>query len=205
MVTAFVDMLGLIIIYPLLPFYATRLGANAATVGALVAAFSVAQLVSAPAWGWMSDRYGRRPAILVGLIVSAVAYVIFAFADSLWLLFLSRVIQGLGGGTIGVVQAYVTDITGGKDRAKALGWLSAVTSLGAVVGPALGSLLVSVGGRTAPGSGLQRCAFSSAFLRGGSLLSRARSLLPLNETRLPENRVARSGQSWFIPMSLRRA
>ncbi len=153
MFTAFVDMLGLIIIFPLLPFYATRLGANAATVGALVAAFSVAQLLSAPAWGWMSDHYGRRPAILVGLLVSSAAYVIFAFADSLWLLFLSRVIQGLGGGTIGVVQAYVADITEGKDRAKALGWLSAVTSLGAVIGPALGSLLIDIGGRTAPGLG----------------------------------------------------
>ncbi|MGK2962454.1 MAG: MFS transporter, partial [Gemmatimonadaceae bacterium] len=153
MVTAFVDMLGLIIIYPLLPFYATRMGANAAMVGALIAAFSVAQLVSAPAWGRMSDNYGRRPAILVGLLVSAFAYVIFAFAGSLWLLFVSRVIQGLGGGTIGVVQAYVADITEGKDRAKALGWLSAVTSLGAVIGPALGSILVGVGGRTAPGLG----------------------------------------------------
>ena len=153
MVTAFVDMLGLIIVYPLLPFYATRLGANAAMVGALVAAFSIAQLLSAPAWGWMSDRYGRRPAILFGLLVSAVAYVIFAFADSIWMLFLSRVIQGLGGGTIGVVQAYVADISEGKDRAKALGWLSAVTSLGAVIGPAIGSLLVGLGGRTAPGLG----------------------------------------------------
>jgi multidrug resistance protein len=153
MVTAFVDMLGLIIVYPLLPFYATRLGASAAMVGALVAAFSVAQLVSAPAWGWMSDRYGRRPAILFGLLVSAAAYVIFAFAGSIWLLFLSRIIQGLGGGTIGVVQAYVADISEQKDRAKALGWLSAVTSLGAVVGPAIGSILVRFGGHTAPGIG----------------------------------------------------
>jgi multidrug resistance protein len=153
MVTAFVDMLGLIIVYPLLPFYATRLGANATMVGALVAAFSVAQLVSAPAWGRLSDRYGRRPAILTGLLVSAVAYVIFAFAGSIWLLFLSRIIQGLGGGTIGVVQAYVADISVEKDRAKALGWLSAVTSLGAVIGPALGSLLVRFGGHTAPGLG----------------------------------------------------
>ena len=153
MVTAFVDMLGLIIVYPLLPFYATRLGANAAMVGALVAAFSVAQLISAPAWGKMSDHYGRRPAILVGLLISAAAYVIFAFAGSIWLLFLSRIIQGLGGGTIGVVQAYVADISEGKDRAKALGWLSAVTSLGAVVGPAIGSLLVRFGGHAAPGIG----------------------------------------------------
>ncbi len=153
MFTAFVDMLGLIIIFPLLPFYATRLGASAAVVGALVAAFSIAQLLSAPAWGWLSDRHGRRPAILTGLIISAVAYVVFAFAGTIVMLFISRVVQGLGGGTIGVVQAYVADITEGKDRAKALGWLSAVTSLGAVIGPALGSILVGLGGRTAPGLG----------------------------------------------------
>src|SRR6185436_10772743 len=97
MITAFVDMLGLIIVYPLLPFYAEDLGANAAMVGALVASFSVAQLLAAPVWGWMSDKYGRRPAILVGLILSAIAYVIFAFATSLWLLFLSRIVQGTGG------------------------------------------------------------------------------------------------------------
>ena len=164
MVTAFVDMLGLIIVYPLLPFYATRLGANAAMVGALVAAFSVAQLISAPAWGKLSDRYGRRPAILTGLLVSAVAYVIFAFAGTIWLLFLSRIIQGLGGGTIGVVQAYVADISVEKDRAKALGWLSAVTSLGAVVGPALGSLLVRFGGHAAPGLGSAAlCVMVSVF------------------------------------------
>ncbi len=164
MVTAFVDMVGLIIVYPLLPFYATRLGANAAMVGALVAAFSVAQLISAPAWGRFSDRYGRRPAILVGLLVSAVGYVTFAYADSLWLLFVSRIIQGLGGGTIGVVQAYVADISVEKDRAKALGWLSAVTSLGAVIGPALGSLLVRFGGHTAPGLGSAAlCVMVSVF------------------------------------------
>ena len=182
MVTAFVDMLGLIIVYPLLPFYATRLGANAAMVGALVAAFSVAQLLSAPAWGWMSDRYGRRPAILVGLLFSAFAYVIFAFAGSLWLLFVSRIIQGLGGGTIGVVQAYVADITEGKDRAKALGWLSAVTSLGAVVGPALGSLLIKFGGRTAPGLGsavlcILVSVFAWRFLRESQTTSAQRAAL----------------------------
>ena len=153
MITAFVDMLGLIIVYPLLPFYAQHLGANAAMVGALVAAFSVAQLLAAPVWGWLSDRYGRRPAIIVGLLVSAVAYIIFAFAASLWLLFLSRIVQGLGGGTIGVVQAYVSDVSEPKDRAKTLGWLSAVTSLGAVIGPAIGSALVRFGGHQAPGIG----------------------------------------------------
>jgi len=164
LITAFVDMLGWIIVSPLLPFYAEDLGANAAIVGALVASFSVAQLLAAPVWGWLSDRYGRRPAILVGLLLSALAYVIFAFATSLWLLFLSRIVQGTGGGTIGVVQAYVSDVSDSKDRAKMLGWLSAVTSLGAVIGPAIGSLLVKFGGRTAPGLGSAAlCVLVSGF------------------------------------------
>jgi multidrug resistance protein len=150
MITAFVDMLGLAMVIPLLPFYATKLGASATIVGVLIAAFSIAQLASAPLWGRFSDRYGRRPALLAGLLVSAVAYVIFAYASTLWLLLISRVVQGLGGGTIGVVQAYVADASDPNDRAKSLGWLSAATSLGAVVGPAIGSALIHWG-RHAPG------------------------------------------------------
>src|SRR5438034_1693922 len=150
MITAFVDMLGLAMIIPLLPFYATKMGASASVVGVLIAAFSIAQLASAPLWGLVSDRYGRRPALLAGLLVSAVAYVIFAYASTLWLLLLSRIVQGLGGGTIGVVQAYVADASDPKDRAKSLGWLSAATSFGAVVGPAIGSALIHWG-RHAPG------------------------------------------------------
>lgn len=151
MITAFVDMLGLVMILPLLPFYATKLGGSATIVGGLIAAFSLAQLLSAPLWGSFSDRYGRRPALLSGLILSAVAYVIFAYAGTIWMLLFSRLVQGAGGGTIGVVQAYVADVSDPKDRAKSLGWLSAVTSLGAVIGPAIGSALVQLWGRHAPG------------------------------------------------------
>ncbi len=150
MITAFVDMLGFAMVIPLLPFYATKLGASASIVGVLIAAFSIAQLASAPLWGRFSDRYGRRPALLAGLLISAVAYVIFAYASTLWLLLLCRIVQGLGGGTIGVVQAYVADASDPKDRARSLGWLSAATSLGAVVGPAIGSALIHWG-RHAPG------------------------------------------------------
>jgi MFS family permease len=150
-VTAFVDMVGLTMILPLLPYYATKLGGSATVVGLLISAFSVAQLAAAPAWGRFSDRYGRRPAILAGLVITAVAYGVFAFAGSVAALLLSRVVQGLGGGTIGVVQAYVADASPPETRTKSLGWLSAVTSLGAVAGPALASLLVKLGGRQAPG------------------------------------------------------
>jgi multidrug resistance protein len=150
-ITAFVDMVGFVIVLPLLPYYATEFGANALLVGILVSSFSVAQLAVAPLWGRASDRYGRRPMILSGLVLSTVAYVVFAFAGSLWLLLLSRVVQGMGGGTIGVVQAYVADATPPEQRTRSLGWLSAVTSLGAVVGPAFGSILDQAFGRHAPG------------------------------------------------------
>ena len=150
-VTAFVDMVGLTMILPLLPYYATQLGGSASVVGILISAFAVAQLAAAPGWGRFSDRYGRRPAIIAGLVITAVAYAVFAFAGSVTALLLSRVVQGLGGGTIGVVQAYVADASPPERRTKSLGWLSAVTSLGAVAGPAIGSLLVRVGGQEAPG------------------------------------------------------
>lgn len=150
-VTAFVDMIGLAMVVPLLPYYATEFGASATVVGLLISSFSVAQLIVAPVWGRFSDRYGRRPAILAGLLLSGLAYGIFAFAGSVFLLLLSRLVQGLGGGTIGVVQAYVADASPPSERTKSLGWLSAVTSLGAVAGPAFGSAMIRVGGREAPG------------------------------------------------------
>lgn len=150
-VTAFVDMVGLTMILPLLPFYARELGASATLVGLLIAAFSLAQLAVAPVWGRFSDRYGRRPAILAGLLVTAAAYLLFAFAGTLIVLLLSRLLQGVGGGTIGVIQAYVADASPVDRRTRSLGWLSAVTSLGAVAGPAFGSLMIGLGGRSAPG------------------------------------------------------
>jgi len=170
MFTAFVDMVGSTMILPLVPFYATRMGANGAMVGVILASYAVAQLISAPGWGRFSDRYGRRPAILVGLIVSSVAYVVFAFTDSLPLLLVSRFVQGVGGGTVGVLQAYVADASRPEDRAKGLGWLSAATSAGAVVGPAFGSLFVQWWGHRGPGFGaagfcLLSCSFAWKYLR----------------------------------------
>src|ERR687890_2343547 len=135
----FVDMIGFMIVLPLLPFYALKLNASPEIVGQLIASYSIAQLIAAPLWGRVSDRYGRRPALLIGLTASAVAYVVFGLADSLWLLFLSRLVQGAGGGTTGVAQAYVADTMEPADRARALGWLSAATAVGVTLGPAIGS------------------------------------------------------------------
>jgi MFS family permease len=120
----------------------------------IVAAFTIAQFLSAPMWGRFSDRVGRRPTLLIALGAAAVAYLIFGFAHSLLVLFLSRVVQGAGGGTVGVIQAYVADSTDPKDRARALGWLSATTNLGVALGPVLGSFAVALGKRDLmPGAG----------------------------------------------------
>src|SRR5438045_9445626 len=105
MAVAFVDMIGLMLVLPLLPLYALHLHASATTIGFLTASFPVAQLIASPVWGRVSDRYGRRPALLVGLAASALEYVIFGLAGSLWLRFVSRFVQGMGGGTEGVGQA----------------------------------------------------------------------------------------------------
>jgi multidrug resistance protein len=146
----FVDMVGFMIVLPLLPFYALDLRASPEIIGLLIASFSVAQLLAAPFWGRVSDRYGRRPALLIGLTASALAYVVFGFAESLWLLFLSRLVQGAGGGTTGVAQAYVADTMAPRERARALGWLSAATSAGVAFGPVIGSFAAHLG-REAPG------------------------------------------------------
>ena len=158
MATAFVDMVGVLMIFPLLPFYVKNLGGSGINVFGLhlgiglitsfiVSSFTVAQLLSAPMWGRFSDRVGRRPALLIALSASAIAYLIFGFAESLWVLLLSRVVQGAGGGTVGVIQAYVADSTAPQDRARALGWLSATTNLGVALGPVLGSFAITLGKR----------------------------------------------------------
>ncbi len=149
-ITAFVDMVGLLMVLPLMPYYARDLGAGSLLVAVMVVSFTAAQLLSAPLWGRFSDRYGRRPALLVGLGAAAIAYVVFAFASTIWLLLLSRIVQGAGGGTVGVIQAYVADSTEPQNRAKALGWLSAATNLGVALGPPLGALAL-LGGRSGPG------------------------------------------------------
>ncbi len=150
MVTAFVDLVGFALILPLLPFYAVRFGGDATAVGVLVAVFALAQMLTAPLWGRLSDRWGRRPVILMAQVLAMAAYVTFAYADSLAVLLASRFLQGAGGGTTSVISAYVSDVVGPEERAKALGWITACTSAGVMIGPAIASL--SVGwSRSAPG------------------------------------------------------
>ena len=143
-ITAFVDMVGLLMIIPLMPYYARSFGASALMVAMLMSSFTAAQLLSAPCGGRGADRDGRRPALLFGLGAAAIAHVVFAYANTMWLLLLSRVVQGAGGGTTGVVQAYVADAVEPEERAKALGWISAATNVGVALGPPVGSFALKI-------------------------------------------------------------
>ena len=181
MATAFIDMLGLLMVLPLLPFYVKTLGGSGldllgvhvgigSITAVIVAAFTAAQLLSAPLWGRFSDRVGRRPTLLIALTASCIAYLIFGFANSLLLLFLSRLVQGAGGGTVGVIQAYVADTTEPQDRARALGWLSATTNLGVALGPVLGSLAIALGKRDLlPGSATFHAGYAAPGILAATL------------------------------------
>jgi MFS transporter, DHA1 family, tetracycline resistance protein len=149
-VTVFIDLLGFGIIIPLLPFYAEHYGASALLVGLLSTSFSFAQFVFAPFWGWLSDRYGRRPVILAGLLGSAASYAMFALATSLPMLFVARTLAGIAGANIPTAQAYIADVTTPETRAKGMGLVGAAFGLGFVFGPAIGGFL-SHWGYSAPG------------------------------------------------------
>lgn len=149
--TMLVDMIGFGIVLPLLPFYAVEFGASQWLVGPLIASFSLAQLLSTPFWGKVSDHYGRRPLILASLAFSAASYVLFGLATTVVVLFISRIVQGASGGTIAVAQAYVADTTAPERRAQVLGWLSAATGAAFMIGPAIGSWAYRWGGHQAPG------------------------------------------------------
>ena len=148
---ATLDLTGAAMIFPLMPLYAKSLKIPPFHIGVITASFYVAQLIAAPLWGRVSDRYGRRPALLVGLAALGSGYLIFGFARSMGTLVLARVIQGAGGGTTGVTQAYVADTVRPESRTRSLGWLSAGTNIGTMMGPVLGSWAAAYG-QLAPGA-----------------------------------------------------
>jgi DHA1 family tetracycline resistance protein-like MFS transporter len=140
-IIVFIDLLGFSLILPLLPFYAEEFGASPTLIGLLVASYAAAQLVGAPILGRLSDRFGRRPILIVSIAGTLIGFLMLGFANSLWMLFASRLLDGFTGGNISVAQAYITDITDEKNRAKGLGLLGAAFGLGFIVGPAIGGTL----------------------------------------------------------------
>jgi DHA1 family tetracycline resistance protein-like MFS transporter len=148
-ITVFVDLLGFGMILPLLPFYAMHFGASWLWIGVLATAYSAAQFAGAPVVGWLSDRFGRRPVLLVALAGSAVSLALAGFASSLTMLIVARGLAGLFGGSIAAAQAYVADVTRPDERSKYMGLLGASIGMGFVFGPAIGAGLSVFGFGTA--------------------------------------------------------
>lgn len=141
----FVDLFGFSLLIPLIPFYAKTYAASDTVIGLLLASYAAAQFVGAPILGRLSDKYGRRPVLLISIFGTVVSLVMLGFANSLWLLFLSRIIDGLTGGNISVAQAYITDITDDRNRSRGLGLIGAAFGLGFILGPAIGGILSAAG------------------------------------------------------------
>jgi DHA1 family tetracycline resistance protein-like MFS transporter len=198
-----IDLLGMSIILPLTPFYADKLGATDLTIGALLAAYPLAQFLAAPQLGRLSDRWGRRPILLLSVTGTMVGFGVWAAAEPLaracqsWLpfetaalafIFLGRLIDGVSGGNITVCQACITDLTDASSRSRGLGLIGAAHGLGFIVGPPLGGYMSRHGDFAAP-------AWLAAGLALANLLWIA---VALPESLPKEARAARQpSESWF--------
>ena len=158
-VIVLIDLLGLTVIIPLLPLYAASFNATPVLVGVIGAAYPAMQFLGAPVLGRLSDRYGRKPVLVLSQIGTFIGFIILGFANSLWMLMLSRVIDGISGANIATAQAVITDSTSEKTRTQGLGLIGAAFGLGFILGPAIafGALSLTGNNYSAP-----------AFLAAGS-------------------------------------
>ncbi len=139
--TILIDLIGFGIVIPILPLYADHFGASATAVGMLLAIYSAMQFIFAPILGRWSDRVGRRPVLLVSILGTSIGFLIMGLAQTLWLLFLARIVDGITGGNISTAQAYIADVTSPEERSRGMGLIGAGFGLGLIFGPAIGGLL----------------------------------------------------------------
>jgi DHA1 family tetracycline resistance protein-like MFS transporter len=140
-VTIFIDLLGFGVVIPILPNFASGLGASPVQVGMVAGIYSLMNFIFANFWGTLSDRIGRRPVILISALITAASYFLFGFATNLIILFISRLLAGIGSANFGAAQAYMSDITTPEERPKAMGLLGAAFGLGFIFGPLIGGIL----------------------------------------------------------------
>ena len=143
LVTVFIDLVGFGIVIPVLPYYlnSEKFRASPLALGLLFASYSAMQLIFSPVMGRLSDKYGRRPVLLVSLIGTGIGFAVLGAATTLWMLFAGRIFSGITGGNISTAQAYIADVTAPEDRAKGMGMFGAAFGLGFIFGPALGGIL----------------------------------------------------------------
>ncbi len=176
--TVLIDLIGFGIVIPILPYYAVRFGAHGVGYGLLIGAYAGMQFIATAVLGRLSDRWGRRPLLLVTMFLNAIGYLGFAFAGSYSVLLMARLVSGFAGGNISVAQAYVADITTVSERSKGMGVIGAAFGLGFIIGPATGGLSSHYWGPLAPG-------LIAATL---SLINLVLAFRILPESLAPENR-----------------
>ncbi len=195
-ITIFIDLMGITLIIPYINDFVDQLGGDEQVVGVLLASYAGMQLLFAPIWGRISDKVGRRPIILIGLLGSAVGFTIFGFANQLWLLFASRMLAGLANANMSVAQAYVADITPPGERAGRMGLIGAAFNLGFIIGFPVGGLLATAFGFQAPAllaAGMSLLNFIAAiFILPESLSAEIRNANKAEKTGSPLNAVKTS-------------
>ncbi|NKI22109.1 MFS transporter [Paenibacillus dendritiformis] len=180
MMNMFVTMVGMGLIIPILPSFLQEFGGGGQAMGYLVAAFGLTQFLFSPIAGEWSDKYGRKILIVSGVGIFALSQIVFALADQMWMLYLSRLLGGLGAALLtSPMMAYIADITTVDERAKGMGLFGASMTLGVVIGPGIGGLLAEYGIRVP-------FYFAAGLAVAGTLLS----LIFLPETLPPEKRIA---------------
>ena len=190
LVIILVDLLGLSIIVPLMPLYAARFGANAFVIGLLGATYPAMQFIGAPVLGRLSDRFGRRPILLVSQLGTFAGFILLGLANALPILFLSRIIDGLSGANISTAQAVVTDVTTDQTRTQGLGLIGAAFGIGFILGPIIAFAVL-----IASNDNYQAVAFTAAFF---SLVSLLLTLFWLPETRNPEKGTIRTKEPFSL-------
>ncbi len=186
-VIVLIDLLGLTIIIPLMPLYAASFGGDALMIGILGGTYPAMQFVGAPLLGRLSDRYGRKPVLLISQMGTFIGFIVLGFANALWLLFLARFIDGLSGANISTAQAVISDSTTDKNRTQGLGLVGAAFGLGFVIGPIIAFLSLAVSGNDYRVPAFVAAAFSA--------ISILLTWLLLEETLPAERRGAAAGKA----------
>jgi len=192
--TILIDFIGFSVLIPVLPLFADRLGASSLQVGWIVSLYALAQLLFLPVWGWVSDRVGRRPVLLVSLLGTAVSFAVLAAAQSIAVVYAARALAGLFAASIGTAQAVVTDLTPPTERTRGMGLIGAAFGVSMVLGPALGGALAALH---------EQAPFYAIVIVAGANFMLAWSALPESRPaglpRPPWRELARS----FVPTPLR--
>jgi len=182
----FTEVIGFTLILPFLPYFAEEFGASPFIVGLILASFPFCQFFSAPIIGRLSDRFGRKTMLIVSQLSTLAGFLILGFANSLWMIFLSRIIDGLFGSNMTLTRTYISDITRGKERAKGYSYFGAVEGLGWFIGPAIGGIF-----------SLISYSLPSFFAAGMTIISIVLTITILEETVVSKERVSVKASDFF--------